>query len=625
MLLLRVVVAATLLLLLSACGGGGGSSSNTGISDGDSGSAPDPVDMQVSATPSRFPGFTTAPSNNNAMLSCSSDVPVDAASTLRGRVLYQRVPILSNAGFSGGLDYDAITDLPVRGAVVQAVAVNPGGGCSDTVIAATLSNAQGDYGFNLDLDVAICIEVRAQLYRDGSSSGAAWNIQVTDNTQNSAPYYLVGASQATPRDEPVRNLIANAGVEPGASSYTSERAAAPFAILDTLCEGVDLMVATDANIELPLLFINWSENNVEAAGDVADGELGSAFFRQTRIIDSSNQIISATNDLFFLGDQDNNTDEYDSHVIMHEFGHYISANFSRYDAYGGSHAIGDRLDFRLAFEEGWADAFSGIGLDRADFVDEPRRYRDSFGTGQGINFAFSLDRNQAISSGWYSESSVFSILYNLFDSNNGEAFDSLSLGFAPLFEVLISDSYKNSDAFSSIFSFTNNLKNISGNSAAIDELLENQDIEVVVDDFGSNETGSNNDVAFLFFKDFIDIDPVYHSISANASVEVCSNGQHGAFNKLSVFQYLVFDAGTSSNYTIRVEPSTLVPVNNGRAVVEIYRRGNLLSNRTASQAGQALSQSIRLSGVNIIAVADALNYEVDSSDLARRCFTVSVN
>lgn len=623
MLLPRLVVVATLVSLVSACGGGG--SSSNGSSTSDSGAAPDPVAAPTSSTPSRFPAFITPPSNNSSMLSCRSEVPIDAASTVQGRVLYQRVPILSSAGFNGGLDYDAITGLPVRGAVVQAVAANVGGGCSDTVLATTLSNGQGDYGFNLALDTAVCIEVRAQLFRDGSNSGAGWDIQVTDNTQDSSPYYLVGSSQATPRDNPVRNLIARAGVEPGEATYTSERAAAPFAILDTLCEGIDLMVTTDAGIELPLLFINWSQNNVEAAGDVTVGDVGSAFFRQSRIIDSSNNVISATNDLFFLGDQDNNTDEYDTHVIMHEFGHYISANFSRYDAYGGSHSIGDRLDFRLAFEEGWADAFSGIALDNAGFVSEPRRYRDSFGSNQGINFAFSLDRNHALSSGWYSESSVFAILYNLFDSDNGETYDSLSLGFAPLFEVLTSDSYKNSDAFSSIFSFINNLKNIGGNNTAIDELLESEDLESVVDDFASTETGSNNDVAFLFFKDFIDIDPVYHSITTGSSVEVCSNGQHGAFNKLSVFQYLVFDAGISSNYNVSVEPSTIEPVNNGRALVEIYQRGNLLSNRTASQAGQVVNQSIRLSGVNIIAVADALNYEVDSSDLGRRCFTVSVN
>jgi len=58
--------------------------------------------------------------------------------------------------------------------------------------------------------------------------------------------------------------------------------------------------------------------------------------------------------------------------------------------------------------------------------------------------------------GWYSEASVYRILYDLYDDHDDGA-DRLSLGFAPMHKVLI-DAQKNTNAFTSIFSFITALK-----------------------------------------------------------------------------------------------------------------------------------------------------------------------
>src|SRR5690606_4113615 len=52
------------------------------------------------------------------------------------------------------------------------------------------------------------------------------------------------------------------------------------------------------------------------------------------------------------------TDEFDQHVIAHEFGHYVEDWFARSDSIGGSHGYPDKLDLRVSFGEGWGNAFA---------------------------------------------------------------------------------------------------------------------------------------------------------------------------------------------------------------------------------------------------------------------------
>ena len=54
------------------------------------------------------------------------------------------------------------------------------------------------------------------------------------------------------------------------------------------------------------------------------------------------------------------TDEYDDHVVVHEWAHYFEANFSRSDSIGGDHASDNVLDIRLAFGEGFGNAYSAM-------------------------------------------------------------------------------------------------------------------------------------------------------------------------------------------------------------------------------------------------------------------------
>ena len=153
------------------------------------------------------------------------------------------------------------------------------------------------------------------------------------------------------------------------------------------------------------------------------------------------------------------TDEFDQHVVAHEFGHYIEHNFSRADNIGGSHGLGDKLDPRVAFGEGFGYAFAAIVLNGPDARDSGKNNSDFFST----NFPIE-DNPQTNPVGapnddygcWCSESSVWSILWDLYDTA-ADANDTLALGFAPMWQVLTGPQ-RTTPAFTTIFPFITALK-----------------------------------------------------------------------------------------------------------------------------------------------------------------------
>ncbi len=263
--------------------------------------------------------------------------------------------------------------------------------------------------------------------------------------------------------------------------------------------------------------LNWSVNNIAADGDTSAGQISTSHFNGTEI--------------FILGDANGDTDEYDGHVIVHEWGHYFEGQLSRSDSIGGAHGSGDKLDMRVALGEGWGNALSGI------VTDDPI-YRDSLGQGQGQGFDINVESNPTgTNKGWFSESSVQSLIYDFYDSTD-DGSDSISLGFTPIYQVMIGGE-KDTLAFTSIFSFANQLKIVSSaNSAAIDSLLSSQDI-AVTDDFGTGETNDGGDTRNL---------PVYQTLVVGGNVEICSYGSNGQYNKLGNRKYLTFQITNAGSY-----------------------------------------------------------------------------
>lgn len=597
----KVLVAAGVVSVLSACGGGGGGSAAAISSEQSQANA-------LSFNPT-IGGFAPLPSLNRNLASCKTLAANEPASTITGRLLFERVALSSAA--SVGLDYSNISSQPARGIVIEAVQAN-GGRCSDTVVDATISDGAGDYGLIVASGQSVCVRARAQM-ASAASSGASWNINVSDNARSNSPYYFL--LSATPITAPalLGDRVASSGWNNSTEQYTSTRAAAPLSILDTACEALDTVLQRDNSLSLSTLNIRWGQDNKSLEGDLSLGEIGGPFYSLYKI--TSGASVSFSHNIFLLGDADADTDEYDQHVIAHEFAHFFSQDQSRSDSVGGSHGINDLLDMSVAFEEGFASAFSGITL--AAVLPDPQLYRDTVGVGQQLSFSFNLDRRFGSHAGWYSESSAHYVVYNAFDSVNAGA-DSLSLGFSSIYNAWVEQ--RDTDASVSLFSFINSLKRqlSFADKLKLDTLVAAENVEAVSDDFGSNEDSSNNpEVSAL-----ADVAPVYLTLLVGGPPErACSNPQGQRQNGISVYRRLVLNVPSTQNYTF-----TLTPVDGGKPKLIVERRGRLAINREQTGSGLALTASATLqAGNHVVRVADVDNVSIDTGAAMTRCFDLSVN
>ncbi|MBT8099245.1 MAG: thrombospondin type 3 repeat-containing protein [Gammaproteobacteria bacterium] len=446
---------------------------------------------------------------------CDNDQQV----IINGKATYDFVP---HNPSTNGLNYIATSEVPIRQATVQVLDV-----AQQSVLATTITDDAGDYSVLVPTNTSVFVRLRAESVKTGAP---AWDLRIVDNTSSDALYVLDTGSFNSGTSPVTQDLHADSGW--GGSSYTGVRAAAPFAVLDSLLVATEGVIAVDATKQFPPLVGKWSPNNSTAVGDETIGEIGNTFFRRT---------LSGEREILLLGDENSDTDEYDRHVVIHEWGHYFEDALSRADTVGGPHSQGDRLDPRVAYSEGWGYAWAGIAT--GDPVT-----RDSLGNMQQFGFEIDVEENNNQNPGWYSEGSSQSIIYDLVDATNDGA-DTLNLDFDEIYGVMTSDLVDSIPPIT-MFSFVTLLKAQlpASQHAAVDSIVSGQDMVAdTVDLYGSTETndaGRGSDVL-----------PVYDLVAVNgAVVTVCSLGDpstdFGTFNKLSVRRFLRLPIASPGDYQI---------------------------------------------------------------------------
>jgi len=479
------------LLCLAACGGGGGS--DTGSTGG------------------------AAPS-----------APAASTVTLTGSATFDKVPFGTTSG--SGLDFARVAAAPARGVTIEAV-----GSAGQSVLASTAADGSGQYTLTVPANTDLFIRMKAELRRSGAPS---WLVSVRDNTAGDA-LYAIDTSPFNSGTAALRRDV-HAGSGWSGSAYTGTRAAAPISILDTAWQAMQLVLGAESDIGFPELKLYWSSRNVpcsKGAGGFCDdtsaararGEIGTSFYAA---------IVSQGPSIYVLGAADSDSDEFDQHVLAHEWGHYYQDNFSRDDSLGGPHSLSERLDLRVAFSEGWGNAFAGMV--KGDPV-----YRDSFGSQQRSDFAIDVENNQVTFPGWFSEASVQSIFYDVFDAAS-DGVDTVSLGFGPI-HAAMRGAIRNTAAFTSVYALINALRALRpGDAAAISALSTGQLIVTAPDDFGSNETNGGGDPALNL--------PIFPAMTAGTTRPVCSSLPTGrsdaVYNKLGNRRYLRFTLAVSSTVSI---------------------------------------------------------------------------
>ncbi|MBT8143026.1 MAG: hypothetical protein KJO88_11735, partial [Gammaproteobacteria bacterium] len=475
--------------------------------------------------------------NEGSSASDSVDVivsPAPSSVTITGKATYDNVP---HNTVTNGLNYAGTTQDPIRRAVVELIQ-------GATIIHSDLTDIDGNYSFTVNPNSgSYFVRIKARTLLTGAAS---WDVLVVDNTNSQAIYALDGSSFEVLTSD-INRPTMNAGSGWGGSSYTGARAAAPFHILDRLVDGKLKLLAVDPNLTMPSVDVNWSVNNSPTSGssdqltNLRNGDIGTSFYSTF----PSSAAEFAGPQFFILGTQDVDTDEYDGHVVVHEWGHYFENVLSRSDSLGGAHAGGDRLDMRVAFGEGFGNAWSAI-------ITDDTFYRDSLDSQQSQGFSFNMESNSWSNPGWYSEGSVQSALYDFYDSAD-DGVDTLSLGLAPIYEVLTGLQIT-TEAFTSIFSFSEYLRQQnSGDTVAINAILAGQSI---TGDgiYGLNET---NDAGAVPSSNVL---PVYTELVVDGGFkQLCSVDDYDSTgqtansgNKLSNFRFVYFTIPSNGNYSFLV-------------------------------------------------------------------------
>ena len=441
-------------------------------------------------------------------------------------MLYERVyPVIdtSSGFYSARLDYEGAELLPGRLLNVSVFDAE-----TDQEFVSEIpwqTDKSGQVTAELPIGRQFYFKVYAKTDVEGSDG--TWRVSVHDNQGSSSiasyPVYVaVSNSFETDQDRSITLTIESGWT---GSGYTETRASGPFAIVDSMVEAM-LKVGDSMELTFRPLEVYWSPVN-------STSNIGTSFYTQGTV--------------FILGKEDEDTDEFDAHIIVHEWGHYFQDALSRDDSLGGPHGSGDILDPRVAFSEGWANALSGLVLGDPD-------YKDTAGTDQNGGFYLPLEEGfpssvVSITSGWFSEDSVGEIVTDLFDATNDAAdADNVSLALTEMTKALVGD-VKTSPVATTIFSLLAPVIAENGSQASqIDSLLKHHDIALdgpATDVYGSNESQVANGVTSNAL-------PVFTEIPIDGEpVRICQDKRHIGSPSGALFQANKLGNRTLGRFTVQ--------------------------------------------------------------------------
>ncbi len=451
------------------------------------------------------------------------DVITTEPPNLSGIVTFDWYPVDIDSSDPANLhpyvDYSRGFVRPIRGAIVELHDE------SDVVIAKTNTTIGGYYAFHAPPNANLKVVVTAQL-------GAPRNpeVRVEDRTPSvcvvtdpDCHLYKVKFDVTTTNERVTKDYVASTEWNNGYGA----RDGAPFAILDTVYQAKVFVRGVDPNRTYPLLTLDWGPTLVQNSD-------------HTPFFDP------ATKRITLNGLADVDTDEYDTMVVLHEFGHFVQDTVGRDDGLGGSHALTDHLDPPTAFSEGFATAFAGVvaNADRS-FADTnicdasgcaPASGildTDTSGPQQAGVVCFSaIDTDESSCpdprlnlKGFDSETGIASLIWNL------SAGTTTNLGLDSVYTAL--NRTTASPAFASVFTFVQKLKELR--PASLADITALAATKGIVD--GDEFDAVPRDFYFTFqignaVGDFVDFD----TSDANGKPSADSPG-----NDLFNWVYLKFD------------------------------------------------------------------------------------
>lgn len=499
---------------------------------------------------------------------------------IQGRVTFDQIP---RDAKTGRLLPSASFPTPVRSAQVDAVST------TGDVLFSTVTSQTGEYTVLVPAQIELYIRVWAKIE---DTVNASWQAQVVDNLNNNATYALKSADINSLSSNHQLNIHAASGLKK--DNVSDARASAPFAILDTLHDGFDFIAQQDQRHLKPLT-VAWSTRNSTAVGDTSTGAINTSFY--------STQ--DGTPKIYLLGAIENDADDYDRSVILHEFGHYLMDQLSRSDSVGGSHDSNNKLDLRVAFNEAICNVLSAL-------IDGQPIYYDSRGDQLPVQ-RFDLERHDSHINGWYNTEALSWLIYDMIDDPPVDD-DGLSLGWDGLYAMLTNPEIIFFDGAMSIFPFLTVAQDLfSDDSQEIQALAMRHGISYS-DPYGGDETDGGGSAITL---------PLYHFYEEGSSTQICSDKEFSDFNGVDVHRFVRFDINTPGSYTITAQKiAGALTVANPEFVV--YQNGRVkLAGFSSAKNTESISHVLS-NGHYLLDIFERSNADNENDNGGLACFELTI-
>jgi len=508
-----------------------------------------------------------------------------ATGSVSGTVYYDFVPVVGNsAALTSYLNYSGKIFKPVRRARVILFNQN------DQILSETQTNDSGSFLFNNitgnNLYMIVLAASQSSLYAPDMiapdfCNGGSWDISVRDNiftnSVYSVKYYGVEVNQSTTINIPLN----------GADDTIVGRISAPFAILDTALSEVELICQGNSALIYPRVEIRWSTYNSPSTNyDPSTGQIVTSHYMKT----------NSTPVVYLLGHKNVDIDEYDSHVVAHEFAHYIEDNLFRKDSIGGMHQLDDSLFSTVAFSEGYSNAIAAMVLN--DPV-----YKDSSGVNEASGFSLPIHiifNNTNLYSN-YSELSTQYLLWHLYENRDTVLNSGL---FDKIYNILTQ--FKNISALTTLQTFAALYKESNGGFSENLSVLWGD----IRNDYNSLCAGICNNVADL--KDLYDSDNdngIFYANSANPLHYPPLSDTLKTAEFWSMYKLLVPGNAYSAGHE-QIDSGSFTVNGQGFGSHNIYPYNKNGSNRVYLLKGDGFSHTISVSGVNFLCNTDILDMEV---------------
>jgi hypothetical protein len=345
--------------------------------------------------PALDPGFVTLKSTSNGIDSPPVllhvwDNGATQTQTVSGTALYQKFDVTDS-----GLDLNHAVMFPIRNARVEVV--DPS---SQAVVSVSETDDRGQFKLAVPPIQNLTVRVLSRI--------RSFALQVADNTNQGFLYTALATG------------VDGSSSSSGLLLVDTSRISGAFNILEVVQRANETVKSADPTLPPIPVTIYWSTKNTNRSGNPALGLIGTSEFN----------VSNGT--AYILGDRNVDSDEYDDAVIAHEYAHMLAAKYSRDDSPGGPHSLGDMLDPRVSWSEGWANFFSSV-------VRSDPFWRDSMGPNGSQVLKYDLGDSTAAGDphpGYWSEASVDTLLWALYkglDAHNVQyPFPAIWAAFAAL-------------------------------------------------------------------------------------------------------------------------------------------------------------------------------------------------